>query len=321
MQTELVALQREYDNAVYAMFQSIPADENGLVNSANGLNKAEYMAWLEKSCDDALKTGIYDGFKVPQSTFVFYADGEPVGLIRIRHFLTDKLLENGGHIGCAICPQKRGLGLSKLMLKAALGRCKGLGINNALATIHENNLPSIKMALACGGRIDRRQNGLVYVWFDIAAGAARKFYDTADLTDGQIMLRVRRMNDALPEKQFVPAYYFDICLPDGQRVGECDLRIGHSAKLYIGGNIGYSVDAPFRGHGYAAKACILLCKLAQRHGLGHLFISCAQDNIASYKTMLAAGFRFIGMARVKEGDDMYAEGIRRVIICRKEIGR
>ena len=67
-----------------------------------------------------------------------------------------------------------------------------------------------------------------------------QFLDTTDLRDGEILLRLTRANEAQPEKRWLPAYYFDICLLDGRKVGTCDLRIGHNDKTYIGGNIGYA---------------------------------------------------------------------------------
>ena len=62
------------------------------------------------------------------------------------------------------------------------------------------------------------------------------FYDTEDLQDGAIRLQLERTAEGYPEKGWVPAYYFGICLPDGTRIGQCDLRIGHNDRLYIGGN-------------------------------------------------------------------------------------
>ena len=63
------------------------------------------------------------------------------------------------------------------------------------------------------------------------------FFPTEDLKTGEVMLRLTRTCEAQPEKGWVPAYYFDICLPDGTRIGECDLRIGHNSRLYIGGSL------------------------------------------------------------------------------------
>ena len=145
------------------------------------------------------------------------------------------------------------------------------------------------------------------------------FYDTADLTDGEIMLRLRETCDAAPEKRWVPAYKFDICRTDGTQVGYCDLRIGYNDKTYIGGNIGYGIDAPFRGHHYAAKACRLLFRQAKKHGMEYLIITCDPDNAASSRTCQLAGGRYLETAAIPEDNEMYAEGKRRAMIYRFDL--
>ncbi|MBQ3880345.1 MAG: GNAT family N-acetyltransferase [Oscillospiraceae bacterium] len=142
------------------------------------------------------------------------------------------------------------------------------------------------------------------------------FYETDDLRDGEIFLRLTQTKEGFPEKRWLPAYYFDICLPDGTKVGYCDLRIGHNDKTYIGGNIGYGVDAPYRGHHYAAKACALLFRQARKHGMDHLFITCVPENAASSRTCVLAGGQYVETADIPEDNEMYAEGKRKVLVYR-----
>ena len=79
---------------------------------------------------------------------------------------------------------------------------------------------------------------------------------------------------------------YSITLVDSdQQVGYCDLRFGHSAELYYYGNIGYRVNEPYRGHGYASKASRLMLKLARIYGFDYVLITCSPDNIASKKTI------------------------------------
>ena len=120
----------------------------------------------------------------------------------------------------------------------------------------------------------------------------------------------------MPEKRWVPGYYFDICLLDGTKIGHCDLRIGHNEKTYIGGNIGYGIDEPYRGHRYAAKACALLFMQARKHGMDHLYITCDPDNTASSRTCQIAGGEYIETADIPEDNEMYAEGKRRAMVYR-----
>lgn len=119
------------------------------------------------------------------------------------------------------------------------------------------------------------------------------FFNTEDLRDEEIFLKLERTADGQPEKKWLPAYYFTIHNQDGLEVGKCDLRIGHNEKTYVGGNIGYRVYENFRGHRYAAKACRLLFKLAEKHKMTYIIITCSPDNIASFETCELAGCNFI----------------------------
>lgn len=142
------------------------------------------------------------------------------------------------------------------------------------------------------------------------------FFDTEDLKSDEICLRLKRTCDAQPEKRWLPAYYFDICLSDGTPIGYCDLRIGHNDKTYIGGNIGYGIDAPYRGHRYATKACELLFRQARKHGMEYLIITCVPTNAASSRTCELAGGSYLETAEIPEDNEMYAEGKRQVMVYR-----
>ena len=142
------------------------------------------------------------------------------------------------------------------------------------------------------------------------------FYPVEDLRDDVICLQLDHTCEAQPEKRWLPAYYFHICLPDGTKVGYCDLRIGHNDKTYIGGNIGYGIDEAYRGHHYAARACELLFRQAQKHRMAYVIITCVPENLASARTCELAGGRFVETAPIPEDNEMYAEGKRQVMIWR-----
>ena len=126
------------------------------------------------------------------------------------------------------------------------------------------------------------------------------FYDTEDLKDGEIQLRLERTAEGNPEKNWVPAYYFGICLADGTRIGQCD---------------GY------RGHRYAAKACRLLFRQARKHGLGYVIITCDPTNTASSRTCELADGEYLETADIPEDHDMYERGLRQVMVYRFDLDR
>lgn len=163
---ELRRLSTQDGADIYELLQAIPAEENGYMNSANGLSFEEFKRWLEKADANSRLTGITDGWKVPQTTYWLYADGVPVGTGKLRAFLTDALKERGGHIGYAIAPEHRGRGYGKELLRLLLIEAKKMGIERALITIDPNNLASRAVARANGGIETESTPDRVYVWVE-----------------------------------------------------------------------------------------------------------------------------------------------------------
>lgn len=134
------------------------------------------------------------------------------------------------------------------------------------------------------------------------------------LENKNIQLICTAKTEPVPEKGYFPAYKFDIALSDGTTIGKCDLRVGHNENTYFGGNIGYSIDEPYRGHRYASQACELLFKLAARHDMDYVIITCSVDNRASDRTCQVSGGMLIDTADVPKGSELYKEGVHRVNI-------
>ncbi len=151
---------------VYDLLQAIPKDENGFMNGANGLSWDEFQAWLAARDSDSKQVGIVDGWKVPQTTFLLYVDGKPVGIGHVRHFLTDALRKAGGNIGYAVAPEYRGKGYGKILLRELLKAASVLGIDRALVTVHNGNMPSIRTALANGGEIEEVNEERHFIWIN-----------------------------------------------------------------------------------------------------------------------------------------------------------
>ena len=151
---------------IYEMLQELPADENGFLNSVQGKTFDEYKEWLQKSAKGSEQDGIVDGWKVPSTIFWLFENNRPVGFGKIRHFLTDALLENGGNVGYAIRPAERGRGLGTRFLALLTVECKRLGVEKILLTIQNHNTQSIRVALANGGKIEKVTAEKHYIWID-----------------------------------------------------------------------------------------------------------------------------------------------------------
>ena len=134
------------------------------------------------------------------------------------------------------------------------------------------------------------------------------FFDTCFLNNEEIQLILEKNIEENPEKGWVPAYLFAICNAAGEKMGTCDLRIGHNQGLSYGGNIGYRIEEKYRGHHYAGKACLLLFELAKKHDLGYVIITCNPDNYASRKTCEYVGGELLEIVELPEENDMRQRG-------------
>ena len=151
---------------IYTMLQEIPAEENGLINKANGLTFDEYKEWLIVKQRDSEQEGIVDGWKVPSTTFWLYADGIPVGFGSVRHFLTEALRKAGGNIGYGIAPAFRGKGYGKELLKLLLEKANESGIDKVLITIHKENVASRAVAEVNGAILEKETEERAYYWIE-----------------------------------------------------------------------------------------------------------------------------------------------------------
>lgn len=113
----------------------------------------------------------------------------------------------------------------------------------------------------------------------------------------------------------LPFYYYDI-LVDGQPAGKISLRIGANFHTYYNGNIGYEVDEPYRGHGYARTACRLLLPIARYHGMASLYLTCAESNIASYRTIEGLGAELVEICEIPREYFAWREGMERQRVYR-----
>ena len=169
--------------------------------------------------------------------------------------------------------------------------------------------------------ISRAEWDIRNAWAEYHAYTSR-FDDFAvlpPLTDGCVTLRTERLAPADPVKQYVPAYHFQI-LADGLPVGRISLRIGYPDSLFYGGQIGYGVDEPYRGRGYAGAACRLLFPVMRAHGMRFALITNDVENAASRRVCEKIGARFLCQTDVPSDHEMYRKGSRCVNIYTLDAG-
>ena len=109
-----------------------------------------------------------------------------------------------------------------------------------------------------------------------------------------------------------------ICV-GGAAVGKIGIRIGDNFHTYYNGHIGYEVDEPYRGHGYARRACRLALTVARHHGMKSLYITCDEDNMASARTIEGLGAKLLEVCEVPREYFAWYEGISRHRIYELEL--
>ncbi|MEW5992351.1 MAG: GNAT family N-acetyltransferase [Chloroflexota bacterium] len=104
-----------------------------------------------------------EGF-VP-ATELWWVEGyDFLGRVAIRHRLTPRLLEIGGHIGYDVRPSARRRGHATEMLRQALGLARGLGIESALITCDVDNIGSRTVIERNGGILEDERAGKLRFW-------------------------------------------------------------------------------------------------------------------------------------------------------------
>ena len=96
--------------AEWAFLRDMPENENGVENRWHGCSRETFMTVALPRLLDYAKGENLREDHVAQTTFFLWADGEIVGLFKLRHWLNDALREGAGHIGYFVKPDCRGRG-------------------------------------------------------------------------------------------------------------------------------------------------------------------------------------------------------------------
>ena len=107
-----------------------------------------YLEHLEcKTATDSL---------VPDSVFFLLDEDRDrlLGAVNIRHYLSEALLKEGGHIGDGIRPSERRKGYATKMIRLALDECRKLGITRVLMTCEKTNIGSARSIINNGGVLE-----------------------------------------------------------------------------------------------------------------------------------------------------------------------
>lgn len=151
----LVKISREYEMQLIEMMDEWTKTNEKIVPYV--IRKNDY-----KDFNNYIK-GIEDEEKglpglVPSTTY-FCLDDERnifIGAVNIRHYLNDKLLKSGGHIGDGIRPSERNKGFATQMISMALEKCREMGMKRVLMVCDKSNCASARTIVKNGGELENK---------------------------------------------------------------------------------------------------------------------------------------------------------------------
>ena len=153
LEIKLVYPTKEYEKQVMR-YREVFLKQDESFDGCAGLEDVEnYDEWVD--FDNRLSKKYGESF-VPSSVFlgVRAVDNKVVGIIDIRHSLSDFLYKYGGHIGYSVLPEERRKGYAKEMLRLALIEADNIGIKRVLLTCDKENIGSYKTIIANGGMLE-----------------------------------------------------------------------------------------------------------------------------------------------------------------------
>ena len=156
MGLRLIKLTREYKEELIAMIDEWKEDQE-----KNHTNDSPWAIFKNDPRDfdnylENLELKEERDGRVPDSTFFLLDEerGRLLGAVNIRHYLNERLLTDGGHIGDGIRPTERGRGYATKMIALALEECKKLGIDRVLMVCDRDNAASAKTIVKNGGVLE-----------------------------------------------------------------------------------------------------------------------------------------------------------------------
>ncbi len=106
------------------------------------------------------------------------------------------------------------------------------------------------------------------------------------------------------------AYYMIFERKTDEFVGYCGVRLREGKDMPYLGNIEYEIFGPFRGHGYAKEASVMLGNIAYDWGVQSLTITANVENLPSLNVIKGLGAQFVEVVKVPKKCCLYKQGDR-----------
>lgn len=152
MDIKLIPLSKCINKDLYVMYQDIPINEIGSINKLNGIDYDKFLNIMNEYILE--ETNINPEISTTTKRYILLVDNSFVGEVGIRTTLNDFWINNGSQIYYKIRLSERGKGYGNIILSLALKEAKKLGFKMIRINCDNNNIPSKKIILKNGGKVD-----------------------------------------------------------------------------------------------------------------------------------------------------------------------
>jgi predicted acetyltransferase len=171
--TQLIRPRVDLAETHTTLIQEFRKRGESLVPWILNLDTSNFETYVRQLSDNSLGIGIKPGFVRHATFWLVDVKGLILGVANLRHRLTPKLRQVGGHIGFGIRPSERRKGHATRLLALTLREAQPLGIDRVLLTCDKGNRASEKVILANGGVLDKassdeKEFDIQRFWIDLS---------------------------------------------------------------------------------------------------------------------------------------------------------
>lgn len=180
----LEAASTDMPHGLAELIADLGRGENGFGGTPVATGEQSLEEYLQRCIGMTDPAQLRPGY-VPQTVFwAIDENGEAIGMARVRHYLNDRLREQGGHIGYYIRRDQRRKGYGREILRQALIELRRMGETRALITVYMDNIASIRVIEANGGVFESEGQGadghrLGRYWIELHKGNEGSLYSDA----------------------------------------------------------------------------------------------------------------------------------------------
>lgn len=151
---QLIKPTKDLENEYLEFYHEWKESGEDMIPWVIAKDPADFAGMIEFLLDNENGVHIPKGW-VKDSTYWLVNDNKKVlGVVNIRHGLTEKLFNIGGHIGYGIRPSERRKGYATKILAYSLVKTKELGIDKVLVVCDADNIGSARTIINNGGAED-----------------------------------------------------------------------------------------------------------------------------------------------------------------------